>query len=539
MTDGLYDGELGKALREMSTDDITTQPLPFLQAEGVVPKICPTHAMSEIEKTTKNIPVSCKSVMAPRTRVITTKQVPHDQAVFRHPRVLNTRSHDTSLKKENDALQQPLDVSLSVMKRSRDVNTEPWFSVRTDVLMDPFSQSVAPPQSPVMNPHAPPWRPKYDRTLVANDRLVIYGATLQQLDEATGSQPNDVIKDQQRNRKDGENANDSLNTTSDEGTTYLEAMKSLATAASLPRAELMNFDGSELSHGHTKAKVNFSVQATKQEKPINDGLSVTFKKLCDNCLSRLHFSAGCKRRKACTVVDCDIRRKHIRLIQKAVKEFEEGRNKQYSSDQPGKPKQESNENDVQAVPRRPKQFNGLTSSTASAAPDDNGEPSEKRSKTITSFEEENGLGLPSSSTGSRTTRPGGTGLSFAAYKELKERERGCGFKGKGRKKKQQNIEVTIQIGIMQLKDGELKVVRGASLPLKVNQDINHEDLIVKAKTKVAKFHQNHIQEIDPVVLLYPDRSEGNGLSSGKFNSRLASLRANEKFLYTPPSLILP
>eukprot|EP00794_Sanderia_malayensis_P002879 gene2879-3330_t len=107
---------------------------------------------------------------------------------------------------------------------------------------------------------------------------------------------------------------------------------------------------------------------------------------------------------------------------------------------------------------------------SSAVPDDNGEPSAKRSKTITSFEEENGLGLPS--TGSRITTPGGTGLSFVAYKELKERERGCGFKGKGKKKKQQNIE---------------------------------------AKTKVAKFHQNHIQEIDSVVLLYPDRSEVNSM----------------------------
>eukprot|EP00794_Sanderia_malayensis_P011497 gene11497-12692_t len=225
MTDGPYDGELGKAPREMSTDDITARPLSFLQAKGVVPKICPTRAMSEIEKTTKNIPGSYKSVIEPRTKVITAEELPDDQTVYRHPQVLNTRSHVTSLKKGNDVLQQQLDVSPSVMKRSRDVNIEPWFSVRADVLKDPFSQSVAPPQSPfgtrvdvpspVMNPHAPPWRPKYDRTLMANDRLSIDGATLQQLDEATGSQPNDAIKDQQRNRKDGRNANNSFNTASD------------------------------------------------------------------------------------------------------------------------------------------------------------------------------------------------------------------------------------------------------------------------------------------------------------------------------------
>eukprot|EP00794_Sanderia_malayensis_P000939 gene939-252_t len=190
MTDGPYNGEHGKALREMSTDDITAKPLSFLQAEGVLLKICPTHAMSNIEKTTKKIPVSYKSVIEPRTRVITTKQFPDDETVFRHPQVLNTRSHDTSLKKENDALQQPLDVSPS----------------------SPVGSHVDVP-SLVMNPHAPPWRPKYDCTLMANDRLSIDVATLQQLDEATGSQPNDVLKDQQRNSKDGRNANNSFSTT--------------------------------------------------------------------------------------------------------------------------------------------------------------------------------------------------------------------------------------------------------------------------------------------------------------------------------------
>ena len=43
-------------------------------------------------------------------------------------------------------------------------------------------------------------------------------------------------------------ANESFNTSSDEGTVYLEAMKSLATAASLPRAELMYFDGNPLNY---------------------------------------------------------------------------------------------------------------------------------------------------------------------------------------------------------------------------------------------------------------------------------------------------
>ncbi len=86
------------------------------------------------------------------------------------------------------------------------------------------------------------------------------------------------------------------------------------------------------------------------------------KKLCDNCLSSFHFSAPCKRRKACTFLDCDIRRKNLGSIHNALKEFEERRNRQY---QTGRPRQEPNQidNSVQAVPRRPNQFSGLRRKT--------------------------------------------------------------------------------------------------------------------------------------------------------------------------------
>ena len=42
------------------------------------------------------------------------------------------------------------------------------------------------------------------------------------------------------------------------------------------------------------------------------------KKLCDNCLSSFHFSPGCKQGKACTVPDCDLRRKHLTAIHNSV-----------------------------------------------------------------------------------------------------------------------------------------------------------------------------------------------------------------------------
>ena len=49
------------------------------------------------------------------------------------------------------------------------------------------------------------------------------------------------------------------------------------------------------------------------------------KKLCDNCLSSFHFSAGCKQRKACIVPGCDLRRKHLTSIHESVVAHEKRR----------------------------------------------------------------------------------------------------------------------------------------------------------------------------------------------------------------------
>ena len=122
-------------------------------------------------------------------------------------------------------------------------------------------------------------------------------------------------------------------------------------------------------------KTNFSIQ-TGAAKGNSDGLKCYFcdrnhrlescdafkledgekqfkfirqRKLCDNCLSSFHFSAGCKRRKGCTVLNCDIKRKHLASIHNEVKKFEISRcSAQAISDQHGESKRQN-------------QFSGLTS----------------------------------------------------------------------------------------------------------------------------------------------------------------------------------
>eukprot|EP00794_Sanderia_malayensis_P005088 gene5088-5742_t len=46
------------------------------------------------------------------------------------------------------------------------------------------------------------------------------------------------------------------------------------------------------------------------------------KNMCDNCLSNKHYSLSCKKNKECTVPGCEVRRKHLRAIDDALKEVQ-------------------------------------------------------------------------------------------------------------------------------------------------------------------------------------------------------------------------
>ncbi len=85
------------------------------------------------------------------------------------------------------------------------------------------------------------------------------------------------------------------------------------------------------------------------------------KKLCDNCLSSFHFAAGCKKRKACTIPNCGITRKHLGAIHSALEAFEKKRVHNSSLREEGKPVQKSDEVNIRAdrTSNSRNQFNGM------------------------------------------------------------------------------------------------------------------------------------------------------------------------------------
>ena len=86
------------------------------------------------------------------------------------------------------------------------------------------------------------------------------------------------------------------------------------------------------------------------------------------------------------------------------------------------------------------------------------------------------------------------------------------------KKENSESEVTIHIGLIRLKDGELKVIRGSTLPLKVLPSIGAEELLRKGRKgteKIVKFNSDlSLYGATSFALLYPDRTEVKCLPGG-------------------------
>ena len=87
-----------------------------------------------------------------------------------------------------------------------------------------------------------------------------------------------------------------------------------------------------------------------------------------------------------------------------------------------------------------------------------------------------------------------TPLTFDEYREKKGKERSSRFVSsksvKKGKKESNESEVTIHIGLIRLKEEELKVIRGSTLPLKVLPSIGAEELLRKGADKIVRFNSD-------------------------------------------------
>ncbi|XP_076002263.1 G2/M phase-specific E3 ubiquitin-protein ligase-like isoform X3 [Genypterus blacodes] len=92
--------------------------------------------------------------------------------------------------------------------------------------------------------------------------------------------------------------------------------------------------------------------------------------------------------------------------------------------------------------------------------------------------------------------------SFQTFRSLKEKERRACFKKKKAPSKDNLTVVKISVGLMRLKDGGLKTVRGSVLPLLVRPELDADELQRAAEQKLKAFHRN--LHGGPYVLLYPD-----------------------------------
>ena len=109
-------------------------------------------------------------------------------------------------------------------------------------------------------------------------------------------------------------------------------------------------------------------------------------------------------------------------------------------------------------------------------------------------------------------------LTFEEYRERKGKERTSRFVSKSSKRAKKESgenEVSIHIGFIRLKDGELKVIRGSSLPLKVLPSIGAEELLRKGAEKMVKFNSDlSLYEPSNFTLLYLDKTEVKYLPGG-------------------------
>ena len=120
---------------------------------------------------------------------------------------------------------------------------------------------------------------------------------------------------------------------------------------------------------------------------------------------------------------------------------------------------------------------------------------------------------PSSSSASTTCTSGLSSVgNFPTYENFrlrKEVDRSKHFKKKQKLSDQgmQDVHVTIQIGFMIAKDGDLVIKRGSYLPLKVKPSIRASELLQMAVEKQSRFNKDMMKDPIGYKILYSDKRE--------------------------------
>ena len=134
--------------------------------------------------------------------------------------------------------------------------------------------------------------------------------------------------------------------------------------------------------------------------------------------------------------------------------------------------------------------------------------------------------IPSAS-GHGTTKPlTRRPVSFEDFRKRKENDRSARFtpKNKGARiaKKEEDPEVTIQIGVMTWNEdsGSLSAKRGCNLPVKIKSSATAELLKAEAVMKQNRFNGGLVKVNNPLGyrLLYPDKTEVEPQLSWKYEA---------------------
>ena len=110
-------------------------------------------------------------------------------------------------------------------------------------------------------------------------------------------------------------------------------------------------------------------------------------------------------------------------------------------------------------------------------------------------------------------------MSFESFSKAKSAQRQSGSEFRTKKKasrKDQDIEVTINIGLKRFEEDDLKTIRGKRLPINVPQNASYSTILEKAVAKWKAFDRRFKTDKE-FVLLYEDGTQAQFMPGMNFS----------------------